>query len=139
MRKAWLAVVLVVACGCGGSSKKTEEPAPAPAAPVEPAPAESTSAEPGAAPVGQQPVGVFDCKSGVAECDELFGKTVMCVRSANGLDEVTRAQYVDEMQKACLQVKEAAGNKDALPQVVQACKDGLASLEQQKAQMQCSF
>src|SRR5688500_16268630 len=99
MRTAWLALLFAVACG--GSAKKTAEEPP-PAEPPPPAtelqPAEDEGAAP---PVGNTPVAVFDCKSGVKECDELFGKTVMCVKSANGLSDVERAQYIDTMQKTC--------------------------------------
>jgi hypothetical protein len=138
--RSFASFVFVLAVACGGSSKQTVEPPP-PA--EEPAPAMTSSgaapAEPGAPPPNPTPVGVFDCTSGVAECDELFSKTVMCVKSASALDDVTRAQYVDAMQNACVQVKEASKSPEAMPQVVKACKDGLAQLQEQKAQMQCSF
>jgi hypothetical protein len=86
--------------------------------------------------------GVFDCVSGIPECDAVFQKYIGCINTSKAqelADENTRKQVIDSIQQMCEQMKTAANDQSTRATMVQACTDMNAQGAQMAGQLQCTW
>jgi hypothetical protein len=83
--------------------------------------------------------GVYDCVSGIPECDAVLGKYVQCIRGSAALDEQTRKQTIDALQQACLGIQQAAGDPRQRGDMVSACLEMDKQGAQNAADMGCTW
>jgi hypothetical protein len=141
MRRSVLAFLiggLLVAIACGGAQK---QPVVAPAE-LGPSGGDGYGGDPyggmGGEGYGGDPYGgdvyggyfggdgVYDCVSGVAECDTFLQKVVACVNGSS-MDAPTKASVIDGMEQACISVRDgAAQSPEVATEAAQACTQAAA-------------
>ena len=83
--------------------------------------------------------GVYDCVSGIAECDSVLGKYVQCIQGNAQLDDDTRMQTLDALQQACMGIKQAASDQGQRGEMVNACLEMDKQGAQNAASMGCTW
>lgn len=86
--------------------------------------------------------GVFDCVSGIPECDVVFQKYIGCINTSKAqalADENARKQVIDSIQQMCEGIKASASDQSSRATMVQACTDMNAQGAQMASQLQCTW